>query len=457
MPKKIIILGGSGFIAQELGKLLTKNNYEVIVYTRNIDNTYLSFPAKIRLWNGKELNDDLSDIYGVINLCGEGVFNKPWSKKFIQSLYDSRLEPTKALVKALKRNPSIKVVINASAIGYYSSNNSEVDEYSLPGNGILADICKKWEQEAFAMSLTTRLVTTRFGVVLGLLGGAFSSLLDLYATGLGACIGNGKNAGNYIHLEDVVRFLVYALENEEISGTYNLVGPNNTNQQDFHQQLCKYTRSFSWMKIPSLAASLILGKRASMLTENCLVTSSKISKTNFKFKFNNTQTMLEDLFSHRIHKNKHFFGSCIYLNINQEEMWDFMSNEKNLEQITPSWLNFKVLHKTHEHLQKGSIITYKLSLKGIPISWQSLISDWKENKFFADTQIKGPYGLWYHQHLFVPLQNGMLMYDYIDYDVPLWPFGEIGLWMIKKDLKKIFNFRSKILTQKFNQKLFSHV
>ena len=167
--------------------------------------------------------------------------------------------------------------------------------------------------------------------------------------------------------------------------------------------------------------------------------------------------MLEDLFSKRVHKNKHFFGSCIYLNINQEEMWDFMSNEKNLEEITPPWLNFKVLHKTHEHLQKGSIITYKLYLKGIPISWQSLISDWQENKFFADTQIKGPYGLWHHQHLFVPLQNGMLMYDYIDYDVPLWPFGEIGLWMIKKDLKKIFNFRSKILTQKFNQKLLSHV
>lgn len=450
MSKKIIILGGSGFIAQELGIILAQKNYEIIIYTRNLKNTYLSFPAQIRYWDGKEINDDLSDIYGIINLCGEGVFNKPWSKEFIQKLYDSRINPTKAVVQAVKKYP-VKVVINASAIGYYG-NNQEADEHSLPADGILADICKKWEQEAFGMASSTRLVTTRFAVVLGLSGGAFASLLDLYALGFGACIGDGKNPGNYVHIEDVARFLVYALENEDISGIYNLVAPDNSSQNEFHKQLCSYTRSFAFMKIPEFMCKLILGQRANMLTQNCLVKSNKIPQTSFKFKFSNTKIILADLFSKRIHKKSHFYAKAIYLNANIKELWSFVSDEKNLETITPHWLNFKVLHKSTSCLQKGTIITYKLKLKAIPISWQSLITDWQEESLFADKQIKGPYGLWHHQHLFIPLQNGTLMYDYIDYDPPLWPFGEVALWMIKKDLKQIFDFRSKLLIEKFNSK-----
>lgn len=391
MKKKILLAGGSGFIGQYLGKALVEKNYEVLLLSRKKAAFPLGFPAKIIHWDGEKITKDLSDVYGVVNLCGEGIANERWSHDFIKKLYDSRIKPTKAIVDALNKTNSVKVLINASAVGFYGNSLTKVDEFSPKGEGILADICEKWEDEAKRASSQIRVVIPRFATVLGLLGGALPLLLDIYASGLGVKFGKGNNFNNFIHVGDLVNFLIFALENEKVSGVYNLCAQEAITQKEFHEKLCDVTKSCKKMFVPQNILKLFLGKQAQILTEGALVQSTRVNELGYQFAYNSLDSCLQDFFKDRKYPLAHFFAKSIYLPCSVHELWEFVSDEKNLETITPPWLKFRVLGATKSPLEKDAQISYKLSLHGFPIKWQSLIDDWQKNSMFADRQIRGPY------------------------------------------------------------------
>lgn len=124
------------------------------------------------------------------------------------------------------------------------------------------------------------------------------------------------------------------------------------------------------------------------------------------------------------------------------EVFRFFSLETNLERLTPSFLNFKVLKKSSEQIQQGTLIDYTLKLSGIPMQWQTHIETWIPNERFVDVQVKGPYALWHHTHIFTPKDDGTLMEDRVRYVLP---FGELGKvvagWYVRRDLEKIFTYR----------------
>ena len=124
------------------------------------------------------------------------------------------------------------------------------------------------------------------------------------------------------------------------------------------------------------------------------------------------------------------------------DVFDFFSSAENLERITPPELGFKILSPLPIKMKKGTLIDYRIRLFGIPLQWQTLISEWKPHRQFVDEQLKGPYAKWVHTHRFEPTNNGILMRDEVNYRLPFFPLGEVMLPVIRLQLKRIFSYRA---------------
>ena len=132
------------------------------------------------------------------------------------------------------------------------------------------------------------------------------------------------------------------------------------------------------------------------------------------------------------------------------EVFEFFSEPRNLERLTPPWLNFEIV-EIPEQLSEGALIKYKLRLHGITIHWTTRIEDWSPDTGFVDTQISGPYAMWHHTHEFEEVEGGTLVRDLVRYRVPFGPLGEvIRRAMVAPDTKKIFDFRREMLEAEFS-------
>ena len=150
----------------------------------------------------------------------------------------------------------------------------------------------------------------------------------------------------------------------------------------------------------------------------------------------------------------HVYKSVQKLPIDMAKAWGFFSSPRNLKDITPSYMNFKVLtNSDSEQMFAGQIITYQVSpLLGIPMFWMTEITHVKEGEYFIDEQRFGPYALWHHKHFFRPIPGGVEMTDYLDYKLPL---GFIGSWIntlfVRRQIEQIFAYRTRVLEDRFGQ------
>ena len=238
---KILITGASGLIGSELVQDLVLKKHKIVVLTRNIAKAKKKLPYPIRFYLGKEgipPQEALQGIQGVINLMGETIARKRWTKRQKKKIYDSRIQNTKNLVQALKEQ-KLDFFISASAIGYYPHHSPEkLNEESAAGKGFLAKICTAWEKEALE-SKAKRVVICRLGVVLSSKGGVLTKLLPIFRMNLGGTIGLGKRQFNWIHLKDVVYFLCLAISEKKYKGIFNLLSPNPINNKEFTKILAK--------------------------------------------------------------------------------------------------------------------------------------------------------------------------------------------------------------------------
>jgi len=132
-----------------------------------------------------------------------------------------------------------------------------------------------------------------------------------------------------------------------------------------------------------------------------------------------------------------------------EEVFAFFSRPENLQQITPAWLHFGMVEAPTE-LRAGALIRYRLRVHGIPIRWTTEITEWNPPHGFVDRELKGPYALWNHEHLFSAQDGGTLMRDRVAYALPLGPLGRIAHWIsVRRDVESIFDFRSQTMARLF--------
>ncbi len=260
-PPAIAVAGSSGLIGSALTAVLRASDQPVLRLVRHAPNQ----PDQ-RFWNpdvGQLDPAALQGVSAVVNLCGAPIAGQRWSGSYKQLLRDSRIGPTEVLAAACAR-AGVPTLINGSAIGYYGDTGATpVDETAPAGSGFLAGLCRDWEAAtAPAAAAGTRVVTVRTGHVLSATGGLLGRLRPLFALGLGARFGNGRQYLSWISLEDAVRALRFVLTEDTMAGPVNLTGPAPVSNAEFTAALGRAVHRPALLRVPGFAAKPLLGEFA---------------------------------------------------------------------------------------------------------------------------------------------------------------------------------------------------
>jgi hypothetical protein len=460
---KILIAGATGLIGRKLGISLVKKGHRVWALSRNAEKAkeLLPFPCEIieaDLSQGLISQDKFHDsIEVVINLSGESVGTGRWTERRKRDIYNSRVLGTRNLIESLPSPP--KIFINASASGYYGSQgDQELTEESPPGDDFLAQVCQDWEEELVALSCSeamtsTRVVALRTGMVLNRHEGALEKMTPLFRRGMGSPLGDGQQWMGWIHWADAVGIIVHAIENSTVRGAINVTAPKPVKNQEFTEALAHAIGGPVAPSVPKFAVRTALGEMASLLLNSQRVLPTKALQTGYKFKYPTVVSALEDLFPSN-ERGDEVFAAEQYLPWKVEKVFPFFADAKNLENLTPASLSFKIIGDTPKTVSQGAEISYRLKVHGVPVRWKTLIKEWNPPKKFVDVQITGPYTLWHHTHEFSPLSEGTLMRDRVRYRLPLGAVGGLlaGAF-VKKDLRKIFEFRRRYLVKNLASQL----
>ena len=460
----ILITGGTGFVGYNLVLKLMELGHRLTFVSRN--------PAKIRQhygdmhtyhqWDalsGPPEKSVFDGVDGVINLMGEGVANKRWTTTQKKKLYDSRVLGTRNLVEGvLSHAPGLSFFLQASAIGYYDhAIEGPLTESAPGGTDFLSHLCKDWEAEGAKVKQiqSLRYVCFRIGIVLGD-GGALSKIKVPFLLGVGGQLGSGKQWMNWIHLEDLTRLMSEATHNESFKGTYNAVSPNNATNKQFTKALSNVLRRPALFRVPSVALKLVLGEFSQEVLRGGNVSSKKLQELGVKFKFPDLDESLEAALNIKYIPHLKKKVRCLrlhtshFLPYTQQRVFDFFSDAKNLERLTPAMLNFKIVSQSTDAIQDGTIFKYKLRVRGIPLKWTSLICDWNPQSYFVDTQLKGPYYVWHHTHRFMAYNDGTFTEDEVYYALPRIPFAFVATAFVRKDVEGIFKFRKQTIDSLFD-------
>jgi uncharacterized protein (TIGR01777 family) len=215
-------------------------------------------------------------------------------------ILESRAKSTALLFNALKnQRHTVTTLITASAIGYYGFGLSEdvFTEESKPGSDFLAQVTKKWEEEVDKISsLGIRIVKLRIGIVLSEKGGALAEMVKPIKLGVGSALGTGKQYLTWIHLDDLCEMFIKAAEDQVMSGSYNAVGSEWVTNAEMTKAIAKVLKKPLWFPpVPGFVLKIVLGEMADMVLNGSKISSGKIQKTGFKFKFSKLDEALKDL------------------------------------------------------------------------------------------------------------------------------------------------------------------
>ncbi|KJS46813.1 TIGR01777 family oxidoreductase [Desulfosporosinus sp. BICA1-9] len=297
----VLIFGGTGFVGRNLIGELLKNGYQVYVVTRNPQKTASSFENKVKVIEWDNVSP-LSSIYElqqtdvVINLAGESIGNRRWINSVKEEILASRIRTTRAIVTAIN-NGTIqpKVLINASAVGYYGPReDDELTESDEVGQDFLAQVCRDWEKEAYKVQNNlTRVVTIRIGVVLGN-EGALNRMAFPFKLYIGGPMGTGNQWLSWIHIQDLSRMIRFIIDHQELTGPINAVTPEPVRMKDFCKTLGEVLNRPSWLPVPEILLKIVLGQMAEMLLHGQRVVPKKILSANFEYRFSKLRAALED-------------------------------------------------------------------------------------------------------------------------------------------------------------------
>jgi uncharacterized protein (TIGR01777 family) len=293
----ILIAGGSGLIGSRLCRMLADKGYKVCILTRNKESKsrYPTF-----LWNPSKNEVDpaaLQNATAVINLAGSGIADHRWTNSYKKEIIQSRLDATATLLNEIKNHPGVKSYIAASAIGIYGNRGKEIlDENSLPGTGFLSSTTKQWESSS--ENCTVRRVLIRTGIVLTPKGGALPPLARPVKAMIAPVIG-GDQYMSWIHVDDLCRIFISALENESWNGIYNAVVPNAVTHREFVTTLKKVLNPNAIIiPVPPALVKILLGEQSVIILDSANVKPSRAIATGFQFMFEDLTNALENLYAH---------------------------------------------------------------------------------------------------------------------------------------------------------------
>lgn len=303
--KKVLIAGGSGLVGRRLTEMLRKKGCEVAWLSRSSNR---SSEVKVYAWDVFENKIDESALEGVdavINLTGAGIADSRWTKHRKEIITESRTNATRLLGEHINRmDKAPKVFIGASAIGFYGDRGEEwMSENSEPGKtGFLPESVREIEL-AIEQDVpdTIRKVVPRFGVILSRRGGALPKLLMPLKFGISSSLGPGTQYMSWVHIDDVCRFLIRAIEDESVIGTFNITAPNPVTHKQMAKALTKDWNAFSLvLPVPAFVLRLLLGEMADTVLDSTRVRPQRLSDIGFEFHYPDIDVALKDLKSREI-------------------------------------------------------------------------------------------------------------------------------------------------------------
>jgi hypothetical protein len=273
---RVAVTGASGLIGSRLVPALEASGHEVVRLVRRA-------PRKNdREWNPEGEPDPslFEEIDGVVHLAAETIKGW-WTRSKKERMLESRVGGTEMIAKSIATAASRpRVFVSMSGAGYYGSRKDEVlTEESEGGRGFLAEMARDWERAARpAEKAGVRTVLLRAGMVLSERGGALQSMLPSFRMGMGGQVANGKQYWPWITLEDMARTILFALENDSLSGPVNVCAPQHTTNREFTRALGKVLHRPTFFPLPSVAVTLVLGE----MGQEALLTSTRAEPHKLK-------------------------------------------------------------------------------------------------------------------------------------------------------------------------------
>ncbi|MGE5244735.1 MAG: TIGR01777 family oxidoreductase [Betaproteobacteria bacterium] len=300
---KIVLAGATGFLGRPLVDRLAAHGHELVVLSRRAD---AAGAARTIEWNPAgppgPWTAELDGAGAVINLAGESIAGARWTDAHKRRVLESRVAATRSLAAAIRgaAHPP-PVFISGSAVGYYGARGDEIlTEDSTAGGDFLARVCIQWEAEAGGAAPDTRVVCVRTGVVLERDGGALRQMLLPFRIGIGGPVGSGRQWWPWIHREDWLELVCWALDAPGLSGALNATAPEPVTNRTFARELGRALHRPSFMPTPAFALRLALGEMAdALLLSGQRAVPAKAERLGFRFRYPRLAEALTAIFRQR--------------------------------------------------------------------------------------------------------------------------------------------------------------
>lgn len=299
----ILITGGTGLIGRNLAKLLISKGHHVIILSRKKKphQGNISYAE----WDPEKSIIDtaaVGDADHIIHLAGAGVAERRWTAKRKKQILNSRVNGGELIVKSIKEIPNkIQTVLSASAIGWYGpdikGSRHTFIESDPPSEDFLGHTCQLWEKSILPVTEQgKRLVIIRTGIVLSNEGGAFPEFEKPIRRGVACILGSGKQVISWIHIDDICRIYLAAIENKYMTGVYNATAPETITNKKFILRLAKAVkRPFIAVHVPGFVLKLFLGEMSVEVLKSTTVDNSRLRNSGFNFLFPSVDAALGEL------------------------------------------------------------------------------------------------------------------------------------------------------------------
>lgn len=287
---RIVIAGGSGLVGRALTERLVERGTEVVVLTRRLDDVVLPRGARAVGWGGEatEWRRELDGAFAAVNLTGENVGAGRWTAARKRLLRSSRLDPTAALVAAIRdaqRRPV--ALLQGSAVGYYGdAGELEIDEGAPPGRGFLPELSIEWEAASAGVEeLGVRRLLLRTGIVLSDQGGALAKMLPPFRAGVAGRLGSGRQWFPWIQIDDVAGAIEHLLRLRDASGPYLLTAPHPVRNLELTRALAAALHRPALVPVPAFALRLLFGEMGSVLLEGQRALPRRLLESGYRFRY----------------------------------------------------------------------------------------------------------------------------------------------------------------------------
>lgn len=299
----VLITGGTGLIGTALTSLLRSKGYKVIILSRTLHEQNDENIAYAQWDVEKEYLDPgaMQAADHIVHLAGAGIADKRWTKKRKKLIVDSRVNSGKLLMKALSENQNkVKTFVSASGIGWYGEdkkNGHPFKESDPAADNFLGETCKLWEDSVRPVeNLGKKLVILRTGLVFSNQGGAFVEFVKPMKYGVAAILGNGRQIVSWIHIDDLVRVYVEAIENKNLKGVYNAVAREPVSNSELTVRIARARKKgFIAMHVPSFVLRTLFGGVSVEVLKSTAVDGGKLRDSGFNLIYPTVESALNDL------------------------------------------------------------------------------------------------------------------------------------------------------------------